>query len=185
MSFGYDEDNAGKKPVAAGKYEVYPTTYEAKLTQNTRNPMITMNYKVRSDVDQASKGSWLQYDNFVDTPNSDWRFNALTKATTLYENKHDFGSMENWAEEMLGKPVLVTVKMQKSNNGQEYPVVSSFAPSKSSKMTETPDVKHHGAMNSAVNDVNKNLNNASFAAESDPFANNGQQVDIDDDSLPF
>lgn len=186
MGFGYDASNAGRKPITAGVYEVYPTSYVSQLTREKRNPMIVMNYKIRSDVEQAGQGALLQYDNFVDSPNSDWRFNALTKATNVYENKHDFGTMENWAEEMLGKPVRVRVRMIKSSNGNEYPEVSSFSVSENPQMTETPEVKHHGAMNNAVNNVNQNLNQASQAKpQNNSYAPTGGEIDISDDDLPF
>lgn len=180
MSFGYDADNTGIKPITAGEYEVYPTTYESKLTQEKRNPMIVMNYKIRKDVEQDSQGSLIQFDNFVSTPNSQWRFNALTKATNMYESGHDFGTMENWAEEMLGKPIRVKVKMKKGNNGNEYPEISSFKKSEVPNMTEVPEVKSHEGMQQAAQNITQNM-----PTPPDPFANGGQPLDISDDDVPF
>lgn len=180
MSFGYDAENTGMEPLKAGEYEVYPTTYESKLTSKTRNPMIVMNYKVRSDVDQPNKGALIQYDNFVESPKSQWRFNALTKATDMYENGHDFGTMESWAEEMLGKPVRVKVKVEPSQNGKEYPSVSSFKKSDVPTMTETPQIKSHKDINDAANSIQNNMPPAN-----DPFADGGQSIDISDEDVPF
>lgn len=180
MSFGYDENNTGIKPIAAGEYEVYPTTYEVKLTQATRKPMTVMNYKIRNDVKQENQGSLLQYDNFVESEKAQWRFNALTKATNMYENGHDFGTMENWAEEMLGKPVRVKVRMRKDNKGNEYPEVSSFRQSKFPNMTEVPTVKSHKEMQQAAQNITQNM-----PTPPDPFANGSQPLDISDDDVPF
>lgn len=183
MSFAYDEDNTEVEQIKAGEYEVYPTTYVAKNTQRTNNPMIVMNYKVRSDVDQPSQGALIQYDNFVLTKNSQWRFNLLTKSTELYENKHDFGTIEHWAEEMLGKPILVKVDMEKSNNGREYARVTGIYPSKQKPMKEQPQVKSHAEINSAAAAASKGVNAAN--SNQDPFAKNNDAIDISDDDLPF
>lgn len=177
MSFGYNEKDAGFEQITAGEYEVYPTTYEAKLTQQTRNPMTVMNYKIREDVDQKAQGSLIQFDNFVSSPNSQWRFNALTKATNVYENGHDFGTMETWAEEMLGKPVRVKVKMRKDKKGNEFPEVSSFAVSEYPEMTEVPTVKSHAKQQAAVDNITNNMPTPP-APEPDPFDG------ISDDDMP-
>lgn len=177
MSFGYDESNTGIEPIEAGTYEVYPTKYTAQNTKKTNKPMIVMNYKIRADVEQKSKGSVIQFDNFVAGENSQWRFNALTKATQAFKSGFDFGTPEGWAENMLGKPVRVKISI----DGKGYPEVKSFLPSKQPKMTEQPDIHSHKAVNSAAAVAAKGIQNAT----NDPFAAGNGPIDIDDSDIPF
>lgn len=178
MTFIYDENNAGGSRITqAGEYEIYPSSYVYTMTQETDNPMITMTYKVREDVDQPGAGSELRYDNFVDTKKSDWRFNSLTKATNAFEDKHDFGNPQGWAEQMLGRPIRAKVEMEANRNGKEYAVIKSFKPTEHPKMTEKPDIKRQSG-------VSKPPANSGTLA--DPFkGDTGQAVDISDDDLPF
>lgn len=179
MSFKYDENNAGISPITkAGEYEVYPSAYVYTLTKATRNPMITMNYKVRDDVDQDGAGSEIRYDNFVDTPKSDWRFNALIKATGAFESGHEFGTLQGWAEEMLGKPVRVKVAMTTDKNGKQYPEIKSFKATAAPDMTEVPEVDHQGGGSSTPHASKSDT-------IADPFADNGKPIEINEDDLPF
>jgi len=166
---------------------VYATSYADKLTQRTRNEMEVLNYRVRGDVDQPAKGSLIQYDNFVDTPKAQWRFNALTKATQMYENGHDFGTPSNWAEEMLGKPFIAVVAMEADKKGVMRPSVRSFKPSQHKPMTETPIIKSDKELQNAASSVPDNMGATHPAgpATADPFSNSGNSIDISDDDVPF
>lgn len=178
MSFKYNENNAGNSMITkAGEYEVYPNAYEYTMTKSTNRPMITMNYKVRDDVDQEGAGSEIRFDNFVDSTKSDWRFNALTKATGAFEDDHDFGNPQGWAEEMLGKPIRVKVKIEESN-GKQYPAITSFKPSQET-MSEAPEIKNHDSS------AKKTVSKPSANVIKDPFADDGGSVSISDDDLPF
>lgn len=183
MAFGYDAEDAGSTPLKAGDYEVYPSSYVTKKTKQTNNDMAVINYRVRKDVEQPGKGQLIQFDNFVDSPKSRWRFNALTKATDAYEDHHDFGNMENWAKGMMGKPVMVRVKLSE----QGYAEVSSFAKSKSLPMTETPQVKLPTDVSAAANRAAEGMAAAQQQAPvpPDPFAGNSKAADIKDEDLPF
>jgi len=188
MGFGYDEKNAGNELITKpGEYEVYATAYADKLTKTTRNEMEVVNYRVRTDVDQPAQGALIQYDNFVNTPKAAWRFNALTKATQMFENGHDFGTPSNWAEEMLGKPVIAVVAMERDNKGIPRPAVRSFKPSKNKPMTEVPIIKSAKELQDAANGIPDNMGATHNAgpATGDPFANTGNSIDISDDDVPF
>ncbi|WP_369707262.1 DUF669 domain-containing protein [Levilactobacillus brevis] len=187
MAFGYDETNVGNEQITKpGEYEVYATSFADKLTQQTRNEMEVLNYRVRTDVDQPAKGALIQYDNFVATPKAQWRFNALTKATEMYENGHDFGTPSNWAEEMLGKPFIAVVTMEEDNKGVLRPNVKSFKPSLHKPMAEKPIIKSQKAIDAAANSVPANMGNGAPAAgPTDPFTGNGGGVDISDADVPF
>lgn len=177
MSFGYDENNTGMEPIEAGTYEVYPTKYAAQNTKRTNKPMIVMNYKIRSDVQQKSQGQIIQFDNFVAGEKSQWRFNALTKATQAFKSGFDFGTPEGWAENMLGKPIRVKITI----DDKGYPEVRSFLPSENAKMSEQPAIFSHKGINSAAANAQAGMN----ATSGDPFANNGGPIDIDESKLPF
>lgn len=178
MSFKYNENNAGNSMITkAGEYEVYPNAYEYTMTNSTNRPMITMNYKVRDDVDQEGAGSEIRFDNFVHSPKSDWRFNALTKATGAFEDDHDFGNPQGWAEEMLGKPIRVKVKIEESN-GKQYPSIASFKPSQEA-MTEEPEIKQHDTSSPTT------ASKPAASTVKDPFADGGESINISDDDLPF
>lgn len=184
MAFGYDEKNTGNEQITkAGEYEVYATSYADKLTQRTRNEMEVLNYRVRGDVDQPGKGALIQFDNFVATPKAQWRFNALTKATQMYENGHDFGDPKHWAEEMLGKPFRAVVAMEKDNKGILRPSIRSFKPSKFKPMTEQPIIKSQKDIDQAAGSVPDNMGQQH--APADPFASNNDSIDISDDDVPF
>lgn len=184
MAFGYDEKNVGNEQITkAGEYEVYATTYADKLTQRTRKEMEVLNYRVRGDVDQPAQGSLIQYDNFVATPKAQWRFNALTKATEMFENGYDFGTPKNWAEEMLGKPFIAVVAMEEDNKGVLRPSVRSFKPSKHKPMSETPIIKSQKGVDTAVGSIPSNMGQQHN--NPDPFANTGDSIDISDEDVPF
>jgi len=189
MAFGYDEKNVGVEQITKpGEYEVYATSFADKLTKNSRKEMEVLNYRVRTDVDQPGKGALIQYDNFVATDKAQWRFNALTKATEMYENGHDFGNPSNWAEEMLGKPIIAVVTMEKDLKGQERPSVKSFKPSKRKPMAEEPTIKSHKDLDNAAAGIPDNMgasHGVPAPEPTDPFTGNGGGVNISDNDIPF
>lgn len=151
--------------------------------------MIQLNYFIRDDVQQAGAGQEIRFDNFVVTPNSQWRFNALAKEVGTPQG-YDFGSPEGWAKAMMGRPVRVVVAMEASTNGKEYPRVKSFKPSQV-QMTTQPVFKQNkqeqvsNAANSLNNQFGSQPSQPQQNFNQDPFANNGQNISIDDDDLPF
>ncbi|WP_125703748.1 DUF669 domain-containing protein [Lacticaseibacillus daqingensis] len=145
MSFTFDASNTGIKPLEDGEYEVYPSAWALEEAKTTGNRMIQMNYTVRGDVQQAGQGAEVRYDNFVLVDSSMWRANALTAAVGGFSDRYDFGSAENWAEMMLGRPVRVRVEQTVQNNGKTYPEVKFFMPSNFPQLQEQPRVKHHQA----------------------------------------
>ncbi|PAD46681.1 DUF669 domain-containing protein [Shouchella clausii] len=117
-----------------GEYEVIVVGYE--MTQaKTGSNMVVLTYEVRDDVDQPSnKGKKINYDNFVVSEKSMWRFQALSKAVGVPEGM-DFESFTEWAKTMQNKPVRVVVGLRK-HNGNSYPQVNSFKPSEVGKPSD-------------------------------------------------
>lgn len=198
MPFTFDENNVGVKPIEAGEYEVYANAYSVEQAKSG-NQMIQLNYFIRDDVDQAAAGQEIRFDNFVVTPNSQWRFNALAKAVGTPQG-YDFGSPEGWAQAMMGRPVRVIVEMEKSNNGREYPRVKVFNKS-SVPMNVQPVFKESqqqraakatAGYNSGRQSMTQMPNTNSYQQQNnqqnfgrDPFDSQGQPIDITDNDLPF
>lgn len=197
MSFKFDENNVGVKPLEAGEYEVYANAYSQEIARTTGNQMIQLNYFVRDDVNQPGAGQEIRFDNFVVTPNSQWRFNALAQAVGT-PHGYDFGSPQGWAQAMMGKPVRVVVDMEESTNGKKYARIKSFKKSQV-PMNAQPvfkENKQESVSNAANNLNNRFANNQQNAqtnnqptqqsfGQRDPFANQGQPLDVTDDMLPF
>ncbi|WP_324722224.1 DUF669 domain-containing protein [Latilactobacillus curvatus] len=191
--FKYDESNTGITPVESGIYEAYPCSYEVKTTQNTGNQMIVMSYRIRDDVNQPSAGGEVHYDNFVDTPKAQWRANLLTKATNAFKNGMDFGTIENWAEQMLGKPIRIKVKVEINEQDKRITNITGFSNSQV-PMQVAPNVKRNN-LNAAAANVAQGMEQQQAPQQnygmqtqmntaSDPFKNNSS-INISDDDLPF
>ncbi|XOQ16674.1 MAG: DUF669 domain-containing protein [Shouchella clausii] len=113
-----------------GEYEVTVVGYE--MTQaKTGNNMVVLTYEVRSDVEQPCKGQKINYDNFVVSDKSMWRFHALSKAVGVPEGT-PFETYTEWAKTMQNKPLRVVVGLREQN-GRIYPQVNGFKPSEVGK----------------------------------------------------
>ncbi|MDO7281764.1 DUF669 domain-containing protein [Shouchella clausii] len=116
-----------------GEYEVTVVGFE--MTQaKTGSNMVVLTYEVRDDVDQPCKGQKINYDNFVVSDKSLWRFHALSKAVGVPEGT-DFESFTEWAKTMQNKPVRVVVGLREQN-GRNYPQVNGFKPSEVGKPSD-------------------------------------------------
>lgn len=174
MSFIFDAKNAGLRRVEAGVYEVYPASYEIDRS-STGKDMVVMNYRLRSDVQQPAAGAAIKFDNFVVGEKSQWHFNQLTKATELFPDRYDFQTLANWAESMLGKPIRVTVEMEKRNNGREYPRVDGIEPSQAKPMREQPKIKSKAQFNQAAANMNQLGNaNSPYGPQQPPMSDPSQ-----------
>lgn len=151
----------GFGPLPAGEYEVFPTEYAIE-TSRSGKLMVQFNYTVRDDVDQEGGGRQFKYDNFVEDPNSVWRFLAASKAAGLEDGK-EYATAKEWAEDFKNKPVRVYVEQEEAQNGKVYNVVKNFKSS----------------------EVGGQAAPSSQAGNSGPAAANHEPIDISDDDLPF
>ncbi|SDJ20652.1 DUF669 domain-containing protein [Natribacillus halophilus] len=119
-----DYSKAGSEPVKPGEYEVLPTEYAVE-TARSGNQMVQFNYTIRDDVDQPSQGSKINYDNFVWTQNSLWRFQAAAKASAIPEGT-EMNTPEDFGQAFKNRPLRVVVELEEQRNGREYPTVKSF-----------------------------------------------------------
>ena len=110
--------------VMPGEYEVTPINFTLNKAAESGNNMIVFDYEIRSDVEQASQGKKILYDNFVVTENAMWRIHQISKAAQLPDKK-TYASYKDWANELLNKPIRVVVD-DRTYNGKTYPEIKSF-----------------------------------------------------------
>ncbi len=119
------EEAKGFEPVKPGEYEVTVINYEQKTSSNG-NPMIVVDYEIRSDVAQPAQGQKILYDHFVVTEKSMWRFHAISKAAQFPDGM-EFSSYKEWADTLLGKHLVIDVIDGEPNQkGNVYPEVKAF-----------------------------------------------------------
>lgn len=169
MSLSYDPSKAegGEfKILPPGEYEAFISAIDHGQSSNG-NEMLTVNYKIRDDVDQEGKGQQIRFDRFVNTDKALWRFHALNKALNV-EPGASWDNFKEWMGFIKGKAVKIVVDHEEAefgkNAGKIFPVVKGF------KVSEVG-----GQMK---------LDDPSAAAGTIGNTNNGQ-LDISDDDLPF
>ncbi|ANZ70351.1 DUF669 domain-containing protein [Pediococcus claussenii] len=92
----------------------------------------------------------------------------VAKAAGMKDKSH-FDSLDDYFQKLWHRPVLVTVKNEESEyNGKKYENLNV----KRWEESKFPDVQHKFKESKQDN-------------SSDPFANNGESIDISDDMLPF
>lgn len=119
----------GFEVVKPGEYEVMVVNYELK-TASSGNNMVVVDYEIRSDVDQPCQGQKIQFDNFVVSDNTQWRFQQASKAAQFPDGMK-LSSYKEWAETFLNKPLRLVVG-EREYNGKKYPEVNSFKVSEAS-----------------------------------------------------
>jgi hypothetical protein len=94
--------------------------------------MLTVNYRIRDDVDQEGKGQEIRFDRFVATEKAMWRYHAANKALGTEEGV-EFEDFADWWKYFKGKAIRVVVKHEEAsvgkNKGKIFPVVNGFKPS--------------------------------------------------------
>lgn len=94
---------------------------------------------------------------------------TIARAAGMPDKTH-FESLEDYFQKLWHKPVLVTVKNEKSEyNGKTYENLNV----KRWEISKFPEVQHK------FKESNKET------GSTDPFANGGQSIDISDEDLPF
>lgn len=94
---------------------------------------------------------------------------TIARAAGMPDKTH-FDSLEDFFQKLWHRPVLVTVKNEKSEyNGKTYENLNV----KRWEISKFPEVQHK------FKESNKETDST------DPFANGGQSIDISDDQLPF
>lgn len=127
--FTVDYNKAGNEfeLIEKGEYEVTVINYELKKA-TTGNNRVTVDYEIRSDVEQKHKGQKILYDNFTITEKALWRIHAISKAAK-FPNGIEYSTYKEWADNLINKNLIIVVG-HKEYNGNTYPEVRSFKESK-------------------------------------------------------
>ena len=109
--FKFDESNAstGFELVAEGKYEAIIVNAEAGKTQAGKDKL-SVDFEIRSDVPQNHQGAKVLYNTFTFEHEVSVRIvNSLIKACG-FPNGHPFSSAQDMANQLINKPLVITVK---------------------------------------------------------------------------
>ncbi|MFJ7888425.1 DUF669 domain-containing protein [Lysinibacillus xylanilyticus] len=123
FKINHEEAGTGFELIAKGDYEVTVINYETK-NEPGKNPRITVDYEIRSDVPQSHQGQKILYDGFTITEKAMWRLQAISKAAK-FPNGLSFNSYKEWADTLLNKNLVITVG-HREYNGNTYPEVKGF-----------------------------------------------------------
>ncbi|WP_459500003.1 DUF669 domain-containing protein [Bacillus sp. C1] len=136
--FTVDHEKAkGFEQVKPGEYEVTVVNYEMKQS-STKSNMVVVDYEIRSDVNQAHQGQKIQFDNFVVSENTEWRFQAISKAAA-FPTGMKFASYKEWADTLLNKNLRLVVG-EREYNGKTYPQVNGFKVSEAAAPSTSVDI---------------------------------------------
>lgn len=194
--FTVDSNNTFGNGVAeAGKYNVKIVKADSNQAQSTGNTYISIDYQV---LDGKYKGGEIRYQSLTwDNNNVEMsvkRFNTLAVAIGVKDGVQ-IDSVAQFAKAIVGKVLSINVDWGEPNNkGNIYLTVRGYG--KLDENGSQPNgVKRPSNKPQASPDIVDSFNNAvkgmgqpqpkgdPFA--SNPFANNGDAVDISDDDLPF
>lgn len=112
LTVNHNEGNNEKKefePIGEGKYQAI--IKEVEVTKSSSgNDMIKVTLIIRDDVKQDF-GKRRVWDYIVDTEKAKWKFHQVAKAVGL-ENGKNVGSIQEFAQAILYKPVTIEIKHQ-------------------------------------------------------------------------
>lgn len=131
MSLKYDSTKAENtfQLLPEGEYEVFISAVDHGFAATSGNEKLTVNYKIRDDVEQEGKGTEIRFDNFVNTPTALWKFHAVNKALKADEGA-EWNDFAEWMPFIKGKAIRVIVKHEEATMGKSkgkiFPVVKGF-----------------------------------------------------------
>jgi hypothetical protein len=111
--------------ITPGEYEVRVANFEGKAVGDKN--VISVDYEIRSDVDQNCKGLKIRFDDFFCTEAALWKIENASIAAGFTEQEAEFEKYSEWAKAFLNKNLRVEVKMR-AYNGKEYAQVAKYLP---------------------------------------------------------
>lgn len=120
------ESNKEFEQITPGEYEVNVANFEPKKVGDKN--VISVDYEIRGDVDQNFKGQKIRFDDFFCTEKALWKIENASIAAGFTEEEAEFEKYSDWAKTYLNKKLRIEVKLEKSNNGKEYPRVQRYLP---------------------------------------------------------
>jgi hypothetical protein len=188
------EENANSfKPIPEGDYEVLVTkgAYRPVEPGKTKTANINLELTVRSDVEQEHKGRKIFHTFWISDPSLPAKEG---KTKTPFEfcmgmieefglhigipDGAEFPDEAAWVKYVTGKPVKARIHIEEYD-GKENNRVKWF------NKSDNPMVKAQQTKGELDGTSVGKANNTPPANAEDPFANNGQPIDISDDDLPF
>jgi hypothetical protein len=112
--------------ITAGDYEVTVLNFETKKVGDKN--VISVDYEIRSDVDQEFKGQKIRFDDFFCTERALWKIENASIAAGFTEEEATFEKYTEWAKRYVGKNLCVNVGLRE-HNGKYYPEVKKYMPS--------------------------------------------------------
>jgi len=109
--FKFDEENASTafELVAEGKYEATIVNAVSGLT-GSKDPKITVDFEIRSDVPQNHQGAKILYNTFTFNHEVAVKIvNSLLKSCG-FPHGQDFKGPEDMANQLIGKHLQITIK---------------------------------------------------------------------------
>lgn len=125
--------------VQPGEYEVTVVNFEPKQVGDKN--VISVDYEIRSDVDQPSKGQKIRFDDFFCTEKALWKIENASIAAGFSEEESEFEKYTDWAKSYLNKKLKVKVVHEAGRDGKMWPRVSGYYPSDSNGFDFEEDPK--------------------------------------------
>lgn len=196
MRFGLKQDNKRAKEnsggfglIKKGEYELIVTDGQFRNEQG-KTPNINLALAIRTDFDQEFKGRKLFHTMWISQvfepkegkEKSPYEYcMEMIEAFTMACGAPDgveFSSPEEVIKFVKGKGVRGYVGVRE-HDGKEYNEIKSF------KVSEKPGIVQQDTTNGGANMQKTEQKSSQQKFNDDPFANDGQPIDIDDDDLPF
>jgi len=125
FKINHKEASEGGKTVKPGSYQATVSKAVAKKS-TTGNPMITLDFTVRKDIEQPHGGDSVRFDNLVLTEASMWKVQTYAKAMGLPDGM-EVDTPEELASIMLGCNVEIEVG-EREYQGKTYAEVKRVSP---------------------------------------------------------
>lgn len=119
------DPNGEFAPLEPGTYEVTVHSFEGK-TIGDKN-IISVNYEIRSDVEQEFRGRKIRRDDFFCTEKALWKIENASIAACFTEEEAEFEKYSEWAKTFVGKQLQVEIYIEE-RNGYKNERVKSYKP---------------------------------------------------------
>ncbi|WP_226085674.1 DUF669 domain-containing protein [Mesobacillus sp. S13] len=116
------DTNKEFEQITAGDYEVTVLNFEPKKVGDKN--VISVDYEIRSDVDQEFKGQKIRFDDFFCTERALWKIENASIAAGFTEAEATFEKYSEWGKRYVGKNLCVNVVI----NAKGYPEVKKYMP---------------------------------------------------------
>lgn len=179
--------------IEPGAYEMYVEKAEYRNKKGT-TPNINVTLVIRADVEQAHKGRKIFHTFWISQKPESVEFCMNMIASFLNkigaEDGQDFFSEQEVAAYMVANPIIGIVETDEYN-GKERSVIGEFEVS--DFVGEKVEIVENDKkdLEKAKKDVakagkeKKETEKEYTRVDEDPFANDGEPIDISDDDLPF